>query len=101
MTGGPSIAFTRKAAVDQTYIQNSENVSKSIVGIDASHLYPFSMCKETTTGFYTRWEFDSDSQKFKTRQNRSREFENNFRPYQQYQCPNCSIESYYTTGTQK
>ena len=94
-------AFTRKAVVDQTNIKNSENVSKSIVGIDASHLYPFSMCKETTTGFYTRWEFDSGSQKFKTRQNRSRKFENKFMPYLQPQRPNCTIESYYQTETQK
>ena len=40
MTGGPYIVFTRKAVVDQTYIRNSENICKSIVGIDASQLYP-------------------------------------------------------------
>ena len=45
MTGGPSIVFTRKAIVDQTYIRNTENICKSIVGIDASQLYPFSMCQ--------------------------------------------------------
>ena len=36
MTGGPSIVFTTKAVVDQTYIRNSENICKSIVDIDAS-----------------------------------------------------------------
>ena len=61
MTGGPSIVFTRKAVVDQIYIQNSENVSISIVGIDANQLYPLSMCK-MPIGFCTRWEYDSDSQ---------------------------------------
>ena len=61
MTGGPSIVFTRKAVVDQTYIRNTEKICKSIVGIDASQLYPFSMCQEMPTGLYTRWEFDSDS----------------------------------------
>ena len=50
MTGGPSIVFTRKAVVDQTFIRNSENICKSIVGIDASQLYPFSMCQEMPTG---------------------------------------------------
>ena len=65
MTGGPSIVFTRKAVVDQTFIQNSENLCKSIVGIDASQLYPFSMCQEMPTGLYTRWELDTDSQKFR------------------------------------
>ena len=59
MTGGLSIGFTRKAVVDQTYIRNTEDICKSIVGIDA---------------LYTRWEFDSDSQKFKARQNKSRKF---------------------------
>ena len=101
MTGGPSIVFTRKAIVDQTYIRNTENICKSIVGIDASQLYPFSMCQEMPTGLYTRWEFDSDSQKFKARQNKSRKFENMVMSYLQSQRPNCTIESYYTTGTQK
>ena len=38
MTVGPSIVFTRKAVVDETYIRNSSNVCKSIVGIDATQL---------------------------------------------------------------
>ena len=101
MTGGPSIVFTRKAIVDQTYIRNTENICKSIVGIDASQLYPFSMCQEMPTGLYTRWEFDSDSQNLKARQNKSRKFENMVMSYLQSQRPNCTIESYYTTGTQK
>ena len=41
MTGGPSIVFTRKAVVDGTFIRDSSNVCKSIVGIDASQLYPY------------------------------------------------------------
>ena len=45
MVGGPSIVFTRKAVVDETFIRNSENFCKSIVGIDASQLYPYSMCQ--------------------------------------------------------
>ena len=68
MTGGPSIVFTRKGVVDQTYIRNTKNICKSIVCIDAIQLYSFSMCQEMPTGLYTRWEFDSDSQKFKARQ---------------------------------
>ena len=38
MVGGPSIVFTRKAVVDETFIRNSRNFCKSIVGIDASRL---------------------------------------------------------------
>ena len=36
MVGGPSIVLTRKAVVDETFIQDSGNICKSIVGIDAS-----------------------------------------------------------------
>ena len=38
MVGGPSIVFTRKAVVDHTFIRKSNNLCKSIVGIDASQL---------------------------------------------------------------
>ena len=76
MTGGPSIVFTRKAVVDKTFIRRSNNICKTIVGIDASQLYPFSMCQAMPTGLYTRWEFDTNLQKFKARQNKIRKFEN-------------------------
>ena len=38
LIGGPSIVFTQKAVVDETYIRNSSNVCKSIVQNDASQL---------------------------------------------------------------
>ena len=41
IVGGPSIVFTRKAAVDETFIRKSTNLCNSIVGIDASQLYPY------------------------------------------------------------
>ena len=63
MTGRPSNVFTRKAVVDEPYIRNS-NVCNSIVGIDASQFYPFSMCDDMPTGLYTRWGFDTDMQYF-------------------------------------
>ena len=69
MTSGPSIVFTRKAVVDETFIRSSSNACKSIVRIDASQLYPFSMCQDLPTGLYTRWEIDTDMQKFKARHN--------------------------------
>ena len=72
----PSIVFTRKAVVDETYIRKASNVCKSAVGIDASQSYPFSMCQDMPTGLYTRWEFDIDMQEFKARHNRTRIFEN-------------------------
>ena len=76
MTGGPSIMFTQKAVVDKTFIRHSSNVFQSIVGIDASQLYPYSMCQDMPTGLYLRWEFDSDMQKFEASYNRSSNFEN-------------------------
>ena len=54
MVGGPSIVFTRNAVVDETFIRKSTNLCKSIVGIDASQLYPYSMCQPMPTGLYTR-----------------------------------------------
>ena len=38
--GGPSIAFTLKAVVVETFIRKSANICKSVIGIDASQLYP-------------------------------------------------------------
>ena len=64
LVGGPSIVFTRKAVVDETFIRKSTNLCESIVGIDASQLYPYSMCQTMPTGLYTRWNYDSESQKF-------------------------------------
>ena len=40
VVGGPSVVFTRRAVVDETFIRKSANICKSIVGIDASQLYP-------------------------------------------------------------
>ena len=49
MVGAPSIVFIRKAVVGETFIRNSGNICKSIVGIDASQLYPYSMCQPMPT----------------------------------------------------
>ena len=65
MVGGPSIVFTRKAVVDETFIRKSEKICKSFVGIDASQLYPYSMCQPMPTGLYTRWEYDTETNRFK------------------------------------
>ena len=39
MVGGPSIVFTRKAVVDDSFFRKSTNFCKSIVGINTSQLY--------------------------------------------------------------
>ena len=64
VVGGPSVVFTRKAVVDETFIRKSTNLYKSIVGIDASQLYPFSRCQPMPTGPYRRWDFDSETSRF-------------------------------------
>ena len=67
MVGGPSIVFTRKTVVSETKKRSSSNICKSIVGIDAIQLYSYAMCQSMHTGLYTRWEFDSELQRFKRR----------------------------------
>ena len=101
VVGGPSIVFTRKAVVDETLIRKSTNLCKSIVGIDASQLYPYSMCQPMPTGFYTRLDFDSETSIFIPRQNKTRSFENMVMSYFQSTRPDCKIESFFTAGRQK
>ena len=72
--GGTPIIFTRKAVVDETFIRKSTNICKSLVGIGASQLYPYSMCQPMPTGFYTRWDIDSGTSRFTPRQNKTRSF---------------------------
>ena len=98
---GPSIVFTRKAVVDEIFIRNSKKFCESIVGIDASQLYIYSICQPMPTGLYTRWEYDAESIRFKPQHNKSRNSENTVKSYFQRQRPDCKIESFYTTGIQK
>ena len=101
MVGGPSIVSTRKAVVDETFIRNSGNICKTIVGIDASQLYPYSMCQPMPTGLYTRWEFDTESNRFKAQQNKSRNLENMVMSSFQRRRPDCKIRSVCTTRTRE
>ena len=73
----------------------------NLIGIDASQFYLYSMCQPMPAGLYTRWEYDTDSIRFKPQQNKSRNFENMVMSNFQRQRPDCKIESFYTTGTQK
>ena len=71
MTGGPSIVYT-KSCCGRNLIREPSYICKSIVGI-----------QYIPRGLYTRWEFDSDMQKFKARHNRSCNFENKVMSYYQ------------------
>ena len=101
MVGGHSIVFTRKAVVDETFIRKSTNSCTTIVGIDASQLYPSSMRQPMPTGLYTRWNYDTESRNFIPRQNKTRSFEKMFLSYFQRIRPDCNIERNVTTGRQK
>ena len=101
MVGGPSIVFTRKAVVDENFIRRSSNLCKSIVGIDASQLYPYSMCQPMPTGLYTRWEYDSETKRLTARQDKSSSFENMVMSYFQQSQPQCKIDGNVTIGRQK
>ena len=101
MVGGPFIVFTRKAVLDETFIRKSSNLCKSIVGIDASQLYPYSMRQPMPSGLYTRWEYDSETKRFTARQYNSRSFENMVLSYFQQSRPEGKIENNVTTGRQK
>ena len=101
VVGAPSIVFTRKAVVDDSFLRKSANRCKPIVGIDASQLYPYSMFQPMPTGLYMRWDLDSKTSRFTPRQNKTRSFENVVMSYFQRSRPECEIESFFTTGREK
>ena len=102
MVGGPSIVYTRRAAVDETFVRkSSKNLCKSIVGMDGSQLCYYSMCQPMPTGLCTRWEYVSDTKRFRARQNNSRSFESMDLSYVLQSRPDCKIESNVTTGRQR
>ena len=59
------------------------------------------MCQPMPTRLCTRWNYDTESQKFKPRQNKTRSFENMVLSYFKQTRPDCNIESNVTTGRQK
>ena len=93
VVGGPSIVFSRKAVVDKICIRKSANICKSIVGIDASQLYSYSMCQPMPTGLYTRWDFHSETSTFTPRQNKTRSSENMVMSYFQRTRPEFEIKA--------
>ena len=95
------MVFTRKAVVEETFIRKSTDICKSIVGIDASQLYPYSMCQPMPTGLYTRWDFDSETGRFTPRQNKTRGLEIMVMSFFQRTRPEYEVQSFFTTGRQK
>ena len=101
MVGGLSNVFSSKAVGNETFIRKSTNLCKPIFNRGASQLYPYSMCQPMPTGLYTRWNYDTESQKFMPRQNKARSFENIVPSSFQQTRPEYKIESNVTTGRQK
>ena len=101
LTGGPSIIFTRYAKVGSSRIKNSSNICKTIVGIDASQLYPFSMMKDMPTGVYTKWELREDTGLFHPRRSKKNYLECIVLKYFQTQNPHCYIQSQFNQKSQK
>ena len=66
MTGGPSVVFTRKAVVDETFVRDSPIIWKLNVGVDATQLDHFSMCQDImSTGLGGATSLDSFPKAFK------------------------------------
>ena len=59
------------------------------------------MCQDMPIGLCRRSDFETDLQKFKARQNQSRNFEIMVISLYQEQRPECNIESFFTSGKQK
>ena len=74
---------------------------QTIVGKDASQFYFFSVCQAMPAGQYKRWELGSEIGNFEARQNKTRSFDNMIVSYFQRVRPQCKVEKFYTTGTQK
>ena len=66
-----------------------------------ANFYPYWMCQPMPTRPYTRYEFDSDLQRFNQHQNKSISFENMVMSYFQQMRPDCRIERFFTRGIQK
>ena len=101
VVGGPSIVFTQKAVVEEIFSRKSTNIFKASVGIDASQIYPYSLCQPMSTGLYTLWYLNSEFDRFTFGQNKTHSFENMVTSFSQRTRLNFKTESFCTTGRQK
>ena len=69
MTGRTSIMLTRKAGV--TFIRDSPNICKSIVAIETSQLYPFSISQDISIGLRGATSLDSFLKAYKASETKS------------------------------
>ena len=81
--------------------KNSSNTWKTIVGIDAIQLYPFSMMKDMPTGVYTKWELHEDTGLFHPRRSKRNYLECIALKYFQKQDAHCCIQTQSNQKSQK
>ena len=74
ITGGPSLVLGKKLLSIKLIFVTRQIFPKKSVEIDASQFYPFSLCQEMPTGLYTRWEYDSETDRFKARNYKNEKF---------------------------
>ena len=101
VVGGSSVVFTLRAFVDETFIRKSASICQSIAGIEASQLYPCSLCQPIPIGPYTCCDIDSETGSFTLRQNKARSVESTAMSYFQRTRPDCKINRFHTTDRQR
>ena len=74
---------------------------KTIVGIDASQLYPFSVMKDMPTGVYTKWELREDTGLFHPRRSKKNYLECIVLKYFQKENPHSYIQTQFNQKSQK
>ena len=100
IVGGASIIFTRYHKVGETKIRFSDNLVSTIIGVDASQLYPFSMSQPMPVGIYTRWKKGQNDKFLRTSTGRL-SFEHRAISWYQHTHPECSVIATTTVGYQK
>ena len=98
VAGDRSIIFTGEAVVGETFIGKSTNICKSLVGIDASQVHPYSVCQAMPTSLYTRWHLNLETNRLTLRQNKTRSFKSMSMSHFQRTRPDCKTDSFHTTG---
>ena len=101
LTGGPSIIFNRYAKVGETFLENTDNLCRAIVGIDASQLYPYAMTQQMPSGVYVKWEYCEQTNLFHPRRNKRSYFEQIVLQFIQKSRPECTIQTQFTSAKQK
>ena len=73
------------------------NPFKSMVGIDASQLYPYSMFRATPAASYRRWDVDRETSRLLPRKSKACSSENLVLTYFQHMTNECQFENCKTS----